>query len=146
MSSSFAAGIPAWAQCSMLLLNPNVFPLLQEFQHGLNAFAQPLCLPFAAGIPALAPCFAQPLCLSFAAGIPAWAHCHCSTIMSFLCCRNFSMNSMNSLLLFNPNVFPLLQEFQHGVNAFAQPLCLSFAAGIPAWGQCFCSTLMSFLC
>jgi hypothetical protein len=108
-----AAGIPAWAQCTMLLLNPNVFPLLQEFQHWLLAFAQPLRL-------------------SFAAGIPAWAHCHFSTIMAFLCCRNFSMNSMNSLLLFNPNVFPLLQEFQHGVNAFAQPLCLSFAAGIPA--------------
>jgi hypothetical protein len=52
MSSSFAAGIPAWAQCSMLLLNPNVFPLLQEVQHGVNAFAQPLCLSFAAGIPA----------------------------------------------------------------------------------------------
>ncbi len=95
---------------SMLLLNPYVLPLLQEFQHGLLAFAQPLCL-------------------SFAAGIPAWAHCHCSTLTSFLRCRNFSMNS---LLLFNPNVFPLLQEFQHGVNAFAQSLCLSFAAGIPA--------------
>jgi len=45
MSSSFAAGIPSWAQCSMLLLNPNVFPLLQEFQHGFNAFAQPFVFP-----------------------------------------------------------------------------------------------------
>jgi TRAP-type C4-dicarboxylate transport system permease large subunit len=104
MSSSFAAGIPAWAQCSMLLLNPNVFPLLQEFQHGLLAFPQPLCLPFAAGI-------------------PAWAPCFCSTLMSFLCCRN---SSMGSLPLLNPYVFPLLQEFQHELLV--------------------CSTLMSFLC
>jgi hypothetical protein len=39
---------------------------------------------------------------------------------------------MGSLLLLNPYVFPLLQEFQHGLTAIAQPLCLSFAAGISA--------------
>jgi hypothetical protein len=73
----------------MLLLNPYVFPLLQEFQHGVNAFAQPLCLSFANSsmnsLFLLNPnvfrllrefqhglnAYSQPLCLSFAAGIPA---------------------------------------------------------------------------
>jgi hypothetical protein len=36
------------------------------------------------------------------------------------------------LALLNPYVFPLLQEFQHGLTAIAQPLCLSFAVGISA--------------